>query len=118
MGRFRGAVTLSLGEIFLAMCVRLCTIVDVMTNIILNITPATAAAIALVDAVEAYTIADANFGIWSDDASEIRAAEHALDSAEQAVARVSGIVDREGGRALWRWAYAKAGVEPSPSVLM
>lgn len=89
-----------------------------MTNIIINITPATAAALALVDAVEAYTIADANFGIWSDDASEIREAEATLAAAEQAVARVSGIVDRNGGRSLWRWAYAQAGVEPSPSVLM
>jgi hypothetical protein len=89
-----------------------------MTNIILNISTSTTLALALVEAVENHAHEAANFGCWGDDAGPLRAAERARAAAEAAVASHTGIVCHEGGRTLWRWAYAQAGVEPSHSVLM
>lgn len=90
-----------------------------MKNIIINISTSTTLALALIEAVENYTTEEAHFGCWgSDDASALRAAESALNAAERAVAVHTGIVDKVGGRNLWRWAYAQAGVEPSVAVLM
>ena len=103
----------------LALREQVCTMIDVMNNIILNISLSTTLALALIEAVENYTTEEAHFGCWgSDDASALRAAERALEAAEAAVAAHTGIVDKVGGRDLWRWAYAQAGVEPSHSVLM